>query len=205
MDIQHAYDFSDGTVWYGDGRSHNTENAKALDNIITTVVGNGIADYSGDGGTATQASLRYPAGVAVDGDGGLYIADRDGCRIRRVGTNGIITTVVGKGDYGYNGDGGLATRAKLATPECIAVGADGGLYIADTSNSRIRKVALPLTITVRGLSEIAIPSEDGSEVYIFNTSGRHLRTLNAFTNATSMSFSITATDTLQPLRMVTAT
>ena len=67
--------------------------------IITTVAGNGIADYSGDGGAATNASLYYPYGVALDASGNLYIADSDNNRIRKVDTNGIITTVAGNGSF----------------------------------------------------------------------------------------------------------
>ena len=133
-----------------------------------------------------------PTDVAVGGDGSLYIADSWNQRIRRVGADGIITTVAGKYDYYdygyYSGDGGLATQAGLYYPHGLAVGEDGSLYVADRENHRIRKVASASPQFVKGVGEIAIPSEDGSEVYIFNTSGRHLRTLNAFTNALTYEF-----------------
>ena len=82
-------------------------------NIITTVAGNGDSGYSGDGGAATNASLGYPVGVALDAAGNLYIADISNNRIRKVDTNGIITTVAGNGIAGYSGDGGAATNASL--------------------------------------------------------------------------------------------
>jgi sugar lactone lactonase YvrE len=107
--------------------------------IITTVAGNGSSGYSGDGGAAINAGLYNPAGVAVDGFGNLFIADRSN-RIRKVDTNGIITTVAGNGDSGYSGDGDAATNASLYLPQGVAVDASGNFFIADRSNNRIRKV-----------------------------------------------------------------
>jgi sugar lactone lactonase YvrE len=94
----------------------------------------------GDGGSAREAALCYPYGLAVARDGSVYIADRLNHRIRRVGSDGIITTVAGNGERGYAGDGGLAVDAKLNYPSDVAVGAEGTLYIADTYNQRVRKV-----------------------------------------------------------------
>ena len=108
--------------------------------IITTVAGNGGQGFSGDGGAATNASLNNPFGVAVDGVGNIFIADGYNQRIRKVGTNGIITTVAGNGGYGYAGDGGAATNASLRNPWGVAVDGAGNLFIADQSNVRIRKV-----------------------------------------------------------------
>ena len=115
--------------------------------IITTVVGIGTKGYSGDGGPATAAMLNDPYGIALAPDGSLYIADRSNHRIRRVDANGIITTVAGTGIYGFSGDGGLATLAKLNQPFGVALGPDGSLYIADSSNERIRRVGLDGIIT----------------------------------------------------------
>jgi uncharacterized repeat protein (TIGR01451 family) len=108
--------------------------------IITTVAGDGTPGYSGDGGPASSAELYYPNGVAVDGAGNLYIADQYNARIRKVGTNGIITTVAGNGTNGYSGDGIPATSAELFDPTGVAVDSAGDLYIADYNNHRIRKV-----------------------------------------------------------------
>ena len=80
--------------------------------IITTVAGDGVRDYSGDGGPATAASLNWPRDVAVDSAGNLYIADADNYRIRKVDTSGIITTVAGTGTYGFSGDGGPGRQRK---------------------------------------------------------------------------------------------
>jgi sugar lactone lactonase YvrE len=95
--------------------------------------------YNGDGIPATQALLQYPIGVAVDDAGDIYIADWEGYRIRKVDTNGIISTVAGNGIPGSSGDGGPATAAS-ASPLDVAVDAKGNLYIADTEDLRIRIV-----------------------------------------------------------------
>jgi streptogramin lyase len=114
--------------------------------VITTVAGNGLGagtgngDYSGDGGAATNASLNGPHGVAVDALGEIFIADLNNDVVRRVGTDGIITTVVGDGIFGYSGDGGMATNATLNAPSGVAVDASGELYIADVGNEVIRKL-----------------------------------------------------------------
>ena len=108
--------------------------------IIITVAGNGIQGYSGDGGPATEAQVNDPSGVAVDASNNLYIADYFNNRIRKVDTNGIITTVAGNGTEGYGGDSGLATKAELNNPSGVAIDVLGNLYIADKYNNRIRKV-----------------------------------------------------------------
>jgi len=109
--------------------------------IISTVAGNGTAGYFGDGGPATSASLSAPTGITVDPAGNLYIADYANSRIRRVdASSGIISTVAGNGFSGFGGDGGPATSASLNFAAGVALDAAGNLYIADTSNHRIRRV-----------------------------------------------------------------
>jgi streptogramin lyase len=122
----------DGTLYIAD---NVVVRRVAPDGIITTVAGNGTSGYSGDGGPATQAELNSPIGVAVGPDGSLYIADWGNNRIRRVGPDGVITTVAGGG---IGGDGGPATQAALFEPSAVAVGPDGSLYIPD--RNRIRRV-----------------------------------------------------------------
>jgi sugar lactone lactonase YvrE len=110
--------------------------------IITTVAGNGVFGFSGDGGPATSASLANPVGVAVDAAGNLFITDQINSRIRRVdGTTGIITTVAGNGAIGFSGDWGPATSAILGRPDGVAVDRAGNLVIADQANDRIRQVS----------------------------------------------------------------
>jgi trimeric autotransporter adhesin len=130
--------------------------------IISTVAGNGNSGYSGDGGTATLAQLDYPTGVAVDSSGNLYIADTWNSRIRKVTAGGIISTVAGNGNSGYSGDGGTATLAQLDYPIGVAVDSSGNLYIADTWNSRIRKVtAGGIISTVAGNGDSGYSGDGG--------------------------------------------
>ena len=118
--------------------------------IIDTVAGGGI----GDGGPGTSAVLNLPRGAAVDSSGNLYIADTNNHRVRKVtAATGLISTVAGiGGNGGYNGDNIAATSAMLLSPSSVAVDQSGDIYIADTSNQRIRKVtaATGLISTVAG-------------------------------------------------------
>ena len=125
-----------GNLYIADAGNHRIRKVDGATGIITTVAGDGTSGFSGDGGLATAASLRFPSGIAVDTAGNLYTADANNNRIRKVdGATGIITTVAGGGS---GGDGGLATAASLRFPSGIAVDTAGNLYIAD--NNRIRKV-----------------------------------------------------------------
>jgi NHL repeat-containing protein len=108
--------------------------------IIRTVAGTGTAGGGGDGGPALLGQLREPRTLAVDALGNVYVADTYNHSIRKIDTQGVITTVAGTGNPGYSGDGGPATAAKLETPHSVALDADGILYIADSPNQRIRKV-----------------------------------------------------------------
>jgi len=108
--------------------------------IISTVAGNGVQGFSGDGGSATSASLLDPIDVTVDSSGNLYIADGFGSRVRKVTAQGVISTVAGDGIAGFSGDGGLATTAELHYPNGVAIDATGNLYISEATNGRVRKV-----------------------------------------------------------------
>ncbi|HEY1495748.1 MAG TPA: hypothetical protein VGF49_14450 [Candidatus Solibacter sp.] len=105
---------------------------------LTNFAGNLTAGFAGDGNTATLSQLNKPVGIAVDSAGNVYIADSNNSRIRKVGTDGVITTIAGKGGSGYSGDGGPATSAVLSFPRGIAVASNGTIYIADTNNHVIR-------------------------------------------------------------------
>jgi sugar lactone lactonase YvrE len=114
--------------------------------VISTIAGNGTPGYGGDGGPATSAQLNEPWGVAVDSAGNLFIADLVNNRIRKVTTDGVIHTVAGMGAAGYSGDGGPATMAQLNYPVGVTVDSSGNLFIADSGNNRVRKVATGGTI-----------------------------------------------------------
>ncbi|MGH3472723.1 MAG: hypothetical protein ACRDPG_11870, partial [Nocardioidaceae bacterium] len=175
-----------------------------LDGTITTVVGSGDgcnapASPCGDGGPATQASFIDPVGVAVAPDGSIYVLDLFMQRVRKVDPSGTITTVAGTGVRCSGpsspppacGDGGPAGQAQLAftaatgTP-LLAVAPDGSLIVPDDDDGRIRRVAPALPGI--GASSYDIPSEDSTEIYVFDGSGRHLQTLNALTGSVTYSF-----------------
>jgi uncharacterized protein (TIGR03437 family) len=136
-----------GNVYIAD--TVNNRIRKVANGVISTVAGNGTLGYSGDDGPATSAQLSWPEGVAVDSAGNLYVADQNNNRIRKV-SNGVITTVAGNGMPGSSGDNGPATSARLYGPRGVAVDSAGNLYIADTSNQRIRKVLNGVITTAAG-------------------------------------------------------
>jgi len=156
---------SAGNLYVADSYNHRIRKVDT-NGIITTVAGSG-SGYSGDGGLATSAQLFFPSGVTVDGAGNLFISDTYNFRIRKVDTNGIITTVAGSGNTGFNnggysGDGGPATSAQLNNPFGIVVDSVGNLYIADTNNDRIRKVDINgIITTVAGSGNSGGYSGDG--------------------------------------------
>ena len=105
---------------------------------VSVIAGTREPGYGGDGGSAVEAQLSYPADVAVDSAGNVYIADTGNHRIRRIDTTGTITTIAGTGEPGYGGDGGRAVEAQLASPFALTVDSSGNLYVADLGNYRIR-------------------------------------------------------------------
>ena len=133
--------------------------------VITRVAGNNTNGFSGDGGPATAAQLHFPKDVATTADGGFLIADGGANnRIRRVAPGGTITTVAGSGapfSGEFSGDGGPATAAHLNGPRGVAVTTDGGYLIADSGNSRIRRVSAGGTITTVAGSNFGNFSGDG--------------------------------------------
>ncbi|MBE7436604.1 MAG: hypothetical protein HS100_21995 [Anaerolineales bacterium] len=137
----------------------NPARAATLTQSVTTIAGNGLATFSGDGGPATAAALSGPTDVAVAADGTVYIADSGNLRIRRISPGGVISTIAGNGAYGDGGDGGPATAAQLGSIEAIALSpADDILYIADVGMNRVRQVDLGsgviTTFAGRGLDYI---------------------------------------------------
>jgi sugar lactone lactonase YvrE len=156
-----------GNVYIAD--TNNCVIRKVSQGVITTIAGMGFGGSSGDNGPATSALLGEPIGVALDSAGNVYIADTNNSRIRMI-SNGVITTVAGDGKFAFSGDNGPATAAALDAPNGVAVDSSGNLYIADTYNSRIRKVSNGVITTVAGNGTAGCCGDNGpalsAELYL---------------------------------------
>ncbi|MBX3404140.1 MAG: hypothetical protein KF699_12080 [Phycisphaeraceae bacterium] len=143
-----------GNVFIADNTHFRIRRVDGATGIITTIAGTGTFGYSGDGGPGTAAMISGTIGIAVDGVGNVYFCDFSNNRIRRIDRNtGIITTVAGNGLFGYTGDGGPATSARLALPQGVAIAPDGDIYIADTQNFALRRVDA-VTGIITSLSDV---------------------------------------------------
>ena len=129
--------------------------------IITTVAGDGVAGFSGDGGPATRAELSDPTAVAVDSAGDLYIADFGNNRVRMVSPSGIITTIAGNGQLGDGGDGGPATAAPVDGPLDIALDQAGDLFLVDPFDGLVREVTTTGLIQTVAGSLTTTPGANG--------------------------------------------
>jgi sugar lactone lactonase YvrE len=130
----------DGAVYICDTDNHRVRRV-GNDGIISTVAGNGRRGYAGDGGPATASELNEPYEIRFDSEGHLLVVERMNHVVRRVDAiTGIISTVAGRGEPGFSGDGGPATEAALSQPHSIQFDSRGDLYICDIGNHRIRKV-----------------------------------------------------------------
>jgi RHS repeat-associated protein len=170
------------------------------DGTIRTVAGTGEQCYAappgcGDGGPATEAGFALPQGLAVTGDGTIYVADQYANRIRRIDPDGTITTVTGTGMWcelalGDCGDGGPAAQGMLRAPFGVAVSDQEEIFTAEMGNYAVRRVFQSLS----GFSgaDLAIPSEDGSLLYRFDHRGKHIKTLSTLTGAVLYEFSYDA-------------
>ncbi len=147
-----------GNLYIADSNSR-IRKVSAATGIVSTVAGTGTAGYDGDNIAAVNAKLNVPRSLALDAAGNLYFADQNNVRIRKVNSaTGVMTTVAGSGLTGYDGDNVPATSAALSGPKGITLDASGNLYIADTGNSRIRKVA----VSTGTITTIAGPGVPGS-------------------------------------------
>jgi hypothetical protein len=165
-----------GNIYITDFDNHVIRKIDARTNIITTVAGNGIAGFSGDGGLATQASLAYAFHTTVDDEGNLYISDLGNNRIRKVNkASGIITTIAGTGVSGFNGDGNTALATNLSIPMGIAFDKKGNLLISDEAGLRLRSMNLRTKIIttiagngIRGYSGDGGPATQAMFNFIWN-------------------------------------
>ncbi len=132
--------------------------------IITTVAGTGVAGYNGDGILAVSAEIYSPSGIAFDSAGNMYITDQNEPRVRKVNTNGYISTVIGNGTQGYTGDNGIDTSAQMDAPYGICFDNIGNMYVTDIGNGTVRKVSTAGIITtvagtgVSGYNGAGIPA-----------------------------------------------
>ena len=188
-----------GNFYFSDGIGSNRIRKVDMSGIITTVVGNGAAAYSGDGGQATAASINTPWAVTLDSIGNIYIADGSNSRIRKVDVaTGIITTIAGDGTGAFRGDGGLATAAEIWDPNDLCFDKFGNLYVADLYNHRVRKINTSGIITTFAgpgsasyLGDggpatdayIAVPQglacDDSENIYIADASTGRVRKVNS--------------------------
>ena len=142
---------SSGNIYIADSGNDRIRKVTVATGNISTVAGGGSS--LGDGGSATSAQLDFPAGVAVDSSGNIYIGDFNDHRIRKVTVaSGNISTVAGTGTAGFSGD--LSASAPIASPNHIALDAAGNLYVAEQGNHRIRKIEVSTGVisTVAGTS-----------------------------------------------------
>src|SRR6266516_4053647 len=187
---------SDGSIYASEFRVGFRLRRVTPDGILHTAAGTGAGcntstdPFCGDGGPATRAPVD-PWGMSLGPDGSLYIAELSRGVIRRVGSDGIITTVAGRGGRCFPptarcGEDGPALAALLGDPSGVAVAPDGSLYVAELDNNRIHRVASPLPHFSAG--DLAVASEDGAAVYQFDANGRHLRTGDALTGSVVYNF-----------------
>lgn len=148
-----------GNLFVADRFNHVIRKIDVAGNV-STVVGIGTQGFGGDGGSAINALLNYPNDVAFDDLGNMYVADMSNNRIRKIDASGIITTVAGTGSIGFSGDGGAALLAALSNPCALSFDKNGGMYIADLSNNRIRKVSSGVITTYAGNTPSAYNGEN---------------------------------------------
>jgi uncharacterized protein (TIGR03437 family) len=164
-----------GNLYVSDSFSRRLREISA--GIINTIAGNGLFQGLGDGGPATSAALSSPNQVKADSTGNLYIADSFNNRIRKVNAQGIITTIAGAVLPGNLGDGGPAVNARLNRPYSLALDSTGNIYIADTFNSAIRKIAPSGTISTffKGLNQpFGVATDGAGNVYVSDTANQRI-------------------------------
>ena len=200
-----AYD-TQGSLYVADAGGHVVREVSAA-GVVRVVAGNGVQGFSGDGGPAIAAELDSPMGLAVDAAGDLFVADSHNQRVREVAAGtGVITTVAGTGAAGFAGDGGQAKAAVLDLPTALACDAAGDVFVADTGNHRVRKIAAGTGVitTVAGNGVEGFGGDGGAataamidspgglavdaagNLYLADTHNGRVRVVSAATGATSM-------------------
>jgi uncharacterized protein (TIGR03437 family) len=169
-----------GNLFVADTASHRIRKVTPSGRI-TTVAGTGIAGSDGDEGPATAARVHAPAGIAVEDDGNLFVADTENHRIRQVTPDGVIHTIAGRGSPGYSGDGGIATSAEIDSPTGLSLDGAGNLYFADSGNNRVRRlvpqqgappepvIAPPTLAALNAASLVQGPAAPGEILVLFGS------------------------------------
>lgn len=152
-----------GNIFVSDSGNHRIRRVDSQ-GIIRTIAGTGRAGFSGDGGPATGAELRTPRGIHLDSHGTLYVVDAGNHRIRVIDTSGIIATLAGTGQAGFNGDDRLARTAQLSNPSGVTTDQFGNVFIADTGNHRIRMISGDYISTVAGIGVGGFSGDDGPAI-----------------------------------------
>jgi hypothetical protein len=156
LHVDHA-----GDIYVCDNQNNRVRKVTAA-GVISTVAGNGLIGYTGDGSAATAARVQFPNGVWADNVGNVFIAQPVDNVIRKVNASGIISTIAGTGIGGFSGDGGPATAARLAWPHQLYLDASGKLYIGDAQNNRIRVISPSGVIsTVAGIGTPGFSGDGG--------------------------------------------
>jgi len=157
---------ANGSIFISDSAQQQILRVRGSETIA--IAGGGFvkgSGFSGDGGPATSALINNPGGLAVDGRGNVFFADRDNFRVRRIDTSGTITTIAGNGQYRFSGDGGPAGSANLNQPVGLGFDVSGNLLVADLSNSRIRMIRTDNSIqTVAGNGTFGFSGDGGPAV-----------------------------------------
>jgi sugar lactone lactonase YvrE len=159
-----------GNIYFADTGNHIVRRVDAFTGLMSTVAGSpGAQGYAGDGGPAQQARLSLPQSVGFDLAGNLLIADTGNNVIREVdATSGSIRTIAGTGVGGFNGDGQLATNSQLYSPWSVSLGQDGSIYIADSSNNRVRQITSSgIMTTVAGTGDRGFMGDGGAATLAF--------------------------------------
>jgi sugar lactone lactonase YvrE len=195
---QGVYSHFSGNIYIADTGNNRIRRINTS-GIISTIAGDGVNSFFGDGDIATNARLSSPKDVKLDLYGNLYIADTGNSRIRKVDSSGIISTVAGSSNPGFSGDGGQATLARLNSPSSIEIDLYGNLYITDTVNNRIRKVdtsGIITTIAGNGTASFggdngqstnanlnqpsSITFDKNSNIYIADSGNGRIRKINEY-------------------------
>ncbi len=196
----------DGILYVADASNHRIRKVDPTTGQTTTLAGNGTRGYvDGTGGPTGTTQFSVPIGIAVDANGTVFVADRNNNRIRKIAPDGATTTLAGNGTAGFvDGTGGPNGTTQFKSPNGVAVDASGNVYVADTQNNRIRKIAADGTTTTLaggagfdvdgtggptgtarfdGPSLIAIDS--GGSLYVPDIFGNRIRKIDATTGQTT--------------------